>query len=78
MDSLTVKAEQMIAREVRVARGWLIVVAVLSFVQQMLVAFNLPPKLLDHQRLFVMLACSQFAVFFVLWLLARNNPKHSL
>jgi hypothetical protein len=78
MNSLTVKAEQMIAREVRVARGWLITVAVLSFVQEMLVAFDLPPKLLDHQRLFVMLACSQFAVFFVLWLLARNNPKHSL
>ena len=36
MDSLTVKVEQMIAREVRMARGWLIAVAVLTFGQQML------------------------------------------
>lgn len=78
MDSLTVKVEQMIAREVRVARGWLIAVAVLTFVQQMVVAYNLPPKIQDKRQLFVIVACTQFAVFFGLWLLARMKPKHSL
>jgi hypothetical protein len=78
MDSFTVKVEQMIAREVRVARGWLIAVAVLTFAQQMLYAFNLPPKLHGKQQLYVIVACAQFAVFLGLWLLARKKPKHSL
>jgi hypothetical protein len=78
MDSFTVKAEQMIAREVRVARGWLIAVAVLTFGQQMLYAFNLPPKVQGKQQLFVIVACAQFAVFLGLWLLARKKPKISL
>jgi peptidoglycan/LPS O-acetylase OafA/YrhL len=78
MDSLTVKVEQMIAREVRAARGWLLAVAVGPFIQQMLVAYNLPPKIQDKQKLFVIVACAQFAVFFGLWLLSRTKPKHSL
>ena len=78
MDSFTVKVEQMIAREVRVARGWLITVAVLTFGQQMLHAFNLPPKLEGKYQFYVVAACSQFAIFLVLWLLARKRPKHSL
>ena len=72
------KVEEMIAREVRVARGWLIAVAMLAFIQQMVLAFSLPPKLQDKQQFYVMLACSQFAVFLVLWLLARTRPKQSL
>lgn len=78
MDSITVKVEQMIAREVRMARGWLITVAVLSFAQGLLHAFNLPLALEGKQRLFVIGECAVFAVFFVLWLLARKKPKHSL
>jgi len=78
MDSFTVKVEQMIAREVRVARGWLITVAVLTFAQQMLYAFNLPPKLQGKHQFYVIVACAQFAVFLGLWLLARKKPKHSL
>jgi hypothetical protein len=78
MDSLTDKVEQMIAREVRMARGWLLAVAVLTFAQQMLLAFNLPPKIQDKHQLYVIVACAQFAVFFGLWLLARKKPKHSL
>jgi hypothetical protein len=78
MDSFTVKVEQMIARELRVARGWLIAVAVLTFAQQMLYAFNLPPKLQGKQQLYVIIACAQFAVFLGLWLLAHKKPKHSL
>jgi len=73
MRSFTVKVEQMIAREVRVARGWLIAVAVLTFGQQMLYAFNLPPKLQGKHQFFVILACAEFAVFLGLWLLARKN-----
>lgn len=78
MDSLTVKVEEMIAREVRVARGWLIAVAVLTLVEQMLYAYNLPPKLQGMHQFYVIDACAQFAVFFGLWLLARTRPKHSL
>lgn len=78
MDSFTVKAEQMIAREVRAARGWLIAVAVPTFAQEMLYAFNLPPKLQGKHQLYVIVACAQFAVFLGLWLLARRKPKHSL
>jgi len=78
MDSFTVKVEQMIAREVRMARRWLIAVAVLTFAQQMLYAFNLPPKVQSKHQLYVIVACAQFAVFLGLWLLARRKPKHSL
>ena len=78
MDSFTLKVEQMIAREVRVARGWLITVAVLTFAQQLLYAFNLPPKLEGKHQFYVIVACSQFAIFVGLWLLARKWPKHSL
>jgi hypothetical protein len=78
MDSLTVKVEQMIARELRVARGWLITVTVLTFAYQMLYAFNLPPKLQGKQQFAVIVALVQFAVFLGLWLLAREKPKQSL
>jgi len=78
MDSFAVKVEQMIARELRVARGWLLAVAVLTFAQQMLYAFNLPPQLQDKQQLYAIVACAQLAVFLGLWLLAHKKPKHSL
>lgn len=78
MDRLTVKVEQMIAREVRVARGWLIAVTVLTFAQQILYAFNLPLKIQSQRQLYVIIACTQFAVFLGLWLFARRKPKHSL
>src|SRR6185503_7039431 len=63
MDNFTVKVEEMIARELRVARGWLIAVALVAFVQQILFAYNLPPKIESKHRLFVIIACVQFAVF---------------
>ncbi|HEX4417612.1 MAG TPA: hypothetical protein VH165_06915 [Kofleriaceae bacterium] len=78
MDSFTIKVEQMIAREVRMARGWLIAVAVLSFVQQMLYAFNLPPQIQGMQPLYLLVASTQFTLFFGLWLIASRKPKQSL
>jgi hypothetical protein len=78
MDSFRVKVEEMIARELRVARGWLIAVALLAFVLQILFAYNLPPKIESKQQLFVIIACAQFAVFFGAWLLSHWKPKFSL
>jgi hypothetical protein len=78
MDSFTVKVEEMIARELRAARGWLIAVALLTFVEQILFAYNLPPKIESKHQLFVIIACVQFAVFFGAWLLSHWKPKFSL
>lgn len=78
MDSFTVKVEEMIARELRHARTWLIAVALLSFVQQILFAYNLPPKLASKHQLFTLVAWGQLAVFFGIWLLSYWKPKLSL
>jgi cbb3-type cytochrome oxidase subunit 3 len=78
MNSLTVKVEEMIARELRAARGWLIAVALVAFVQQILFAYNLPPKIESKHQLFVIIACVQFAVFFGSWLLSYWKPRFSL
>lgn len=78
MDSFTVKVEEMIARELRVARGWLIAVALPAFVLQILFAYNLPPKIASKHQLFMLIACVQFAVFFGAWLLSHWKPKFSL
>ena len=68
----------MIARELRAARGWLIAVALLSLVVQILVAYNLPPKVESKHQLLLIIACVQFAVFFGAWLLSHWKPKFSL
>lgn len=78
MSNLSVKVEEMIAREIRTARTWLIAVAVVSCVIQMFVAYHLPPELQSRQRVVVIIAIAQFSVYFGLWLVSHSKPKPAL
>jgi hypothetical protein len=76
--SLDVKVDEMIAREVGIARTWLIAAGVVSLVVQMLFAYNLPPKIQHLQKVFVIIAIAQFSVYFGLWLVSHRKPKPAL